>query len=185
MRKSMSRDSLTPRQERFVEEYLVDLNGTQAAIRAGYAARTANREGARLLSKAVVRARVREAQEARTARVEVRQDVVLRELLLILVADIRDYQISDSGELVLREGVPEEAARAVASIKRKVTTFGRDGRAVETEIRLWPKDSMIELGGRHLGLFPNKVDIRTPEQARRELAAVLGVPEDELRQREE
>lgn len=82
--------ALTPKQQRFVEEYLVDLNATQAAIRAGYSERTANEQGARLLANASVAAAIAEAQAARSARTEITQDVVLQRLWQIATADAND-----------------------------------------------------------------------------------------------
>ncbi len=72
--------SLTPQQSRFVEEYLVDLNATQAAIRAGYSKKTANEQGAQLLAKLSIREAVAEAQEARSERTGITQDEVIQGL---------------------------------------------------------------------------------------------------------
>ena len=71
----------TPRQRRFVGEYLLDLNATQAAIRSGYSVRTANEQGARLLANASIVAAIQTAQEARSERLQLTQDDVLRGLL--------------------------------------------------------------------------------------------------------
>jgi hypothetical protein len=71
---------LSPRQRRFVEEYLTDLNATQAAIRAGYSARTANEQGPRLLVNVGIATAIQTAQEARSQRVLITQDDVLRGL---------------------------------------------------------------------------------------------------------
>ena len=71
--------ALTDKQRRFVEEYLIDLNATQAAIRAGYSERTANEQGARLLAKASVAAAIAEAQAARSERTKIDADYVLRQ----------------------------------------------------------------------------------------------------------
>jgi hypothetical protein len=65
--------AMTSRQRRFVDEYLVDLNATQAAIRAGYSARTANEQGARLLTNASVASAIQAAQQARSERVQITQ----------------------------------------------------------------------------------------------------------------
>ncbi len=67
---------LTPKQARFVEEYLLDLNATQAAIRAGYSARNADKIGSELLGKTRVAEAVKAAQQARTERTEITQDEV-------------------------------------------------------------------------------------------------------------
>src|SRR5690242_9684337 len=71
---------MTPRQRRFIDEYLLDLNATQAAIRAGYSARTANEQGARLLTNASVASAIQAAQQARSERVQITQDDVVRGL---------------------------------------------------------------------------------------------------------
>ena len=72
--------SLTPKQARFVEEYLVDLNATQAAIRAGYSPKTAYSQGERLLKNVEVHRAIQEAQEARSERTGVTQDEVIQGL---------------------------------------------------------------------------------------------------------
>ncbi len=71
---------LTPKQARFVEEYLLDLNATQAAIRAGYSARNADKIGPELLGKTRVAEAVKAAQQARTERTEITQDEVIQGL---------------------------------------------------------------------------------------------------------
>lgn len=81
--------ALTAKQRRFVEEYLVDLNATQAAIRAGYSEKTARQAGAENLSKPVIAEAIQEAQKARSERTEVTQDRVIAELAKIGFADIR------------------------------------------------------------------------------------------------
>jgi phage terminase small subunit len=68
------------KQERFVEEYLIDLNATQAAIRAGYSAKTAEAQGSRLLSNVNVSALVAEKRAARSARTNITQDYVLESI---------------------------------------------------------------------------------------------------------
>ena len=72
---------MTPKQERFVAEYLVDLNATQAAIRAGYAKKSADVEGSRLLANAKVAAAVAAAQAKRSERTEITQDYVLTSIM--------------------------------------------------------------------------------------------------------
>ena len=72
----MTKGKLTPKQARFVEEYLIDLNATQGAIRAGYSAKTANEQGAQLLAKLSIRGAVAEAQAIRSKRTEITQDEV-------------------------------------------------------------------------------------------------------------
>jgi len=75
---------MTPKQQRFVAEYLIDLNATQAAIRAGYAKSGASVEGVRLLANAKVAAAVAAAQVKRSERTEVTQDYVLNSIVAIM-----------------------------------------------------------------------------------------------------
>lgn len=72
--------SLTPKQKRFVAEYIVDSNATQAAIRAGYSAHTANEQGSRLLANASVRNALSLAQEKVAAKLEITAEKVLRDI---------------------------------------------------------------------------------------------------------
>src|ERR1700691_273282 len=81
----------TLRQARFVAEYLVDLNGKQAAIRAGYSPKTAEVQACRLLRNAQVQAAVADAQKQRIARTEVTADRVIAELAMLGFANMADY----------------------------------------------------------------------------------------------
>lgn len=72
---------LTDKQEKFCQEYLIDLNATQAAIRAGYSKKTANEQGAQNLAKLSVQARLKELQSARQERTEITQDYVLKTIV--------------------------------------------------------------------------------------------------------
>lgn len=80
---------MTPKQRQFVAEYLVDLNATRAAIRAGYSARTAASIGQENLTKPEIASAIRSAQEARAERTEITADRVLKELAKIGFSDIR------------------------------------------------------------------------------------------------
>lgn len=87
--------ALTPKQKRFVAEYLVDLNATAAARRAGYSAKTADRIGPELLGKTCVSQAIQEAIKQRERRTEVTQDYVIRKLKEITDKDASDMQDSD------------------------------------------------------------------------------------------
>jgi phage terminase small subunit len=88
---------LTPKQARFVEEYLIDLNATQAARRAGYSARTANEQGCRLLANVSVADAIAAAQNRRAQRTEVSADRVVAELAKIGFANMGDYLRANEG----------------------------------------------------------------------------------------
>lgn len=87
--------ALTPKQRRFVEEYLLDLNATQAAIRAGYSKRTAASQGERLLRNVEVAKALQKAQAARNKRTQVDADYVLSRLVEIDQMDVLDIMEDD------------------------------------------------------------------------------------------
>lgn len=87
--------ALTPKQERFVAEYLVDLNATAAAIRAGYKERTAAQQGHNLLQKPVVATAIQEARANLSKRTEITQEYVLKKLKEIADTDAADNQGSN------------------------------------------------------------------------------------------
>jgi phage terminase small subunit len=149
---------LTARQERFVAEYLVDLNGKQAAIRAGYRAKTAEFQASRLLRNVKVQAAITRAKAARAKRTHITADRVLRELASVAFSDVG--QVLDfSGKkprLRLARAIPQAARRALRSIKvkRYLEGTGAAAREVEvTELRFWDKNAALEKLGRHLHLF--------------------------------
>jgi phage terminase small subunit len=140
---------LTPKQARFVEEYLVDLNATQAAIRAGYSERTARQQGDRLLTNADIGAAIAKAQADRSERTEITQDQVLRELSrmgLYDPADIARHPMSGPADIVT---LPEEVRRAIVG-------WGWD-KSGNFTLKLANKQGALELIGKHLGMFKDEV----------------------------
>ena len=153
----MKTKSLTPKQQCFVEEYLVDLNATQAAIRAGYSEKTAEQQGARLLGNVKVRAAIDAGKQARTERTETDQDKVLQELKRLVYSDVRAC-FNEDGSLKPITEWPDEAAAAVSSIEvvTKLGAFKEDGsREVDHvhKIKVWDKNSAIDKLMKHLAMF--------------------------------
>lgn len=151
---------LTPKQATFVSEYLIDLNATQAAIRAGYSANTAQEQSSRLLSNVMVAAAIEKAMEARSARTEITADRVLRELGKIGFSDIRKL-FTPGGNLLPVSDLDDDAAACLSSIEittRKVR--GGDDDEVEdvSKVRLWDKRAALVDIGKHLGMFTDKVE---------------------------
>lgn len=144
---------LTEKQRAFVREYLVDLNGKQAAIRAGYAAASAEVQASRLLRNAQVKAAVDEALAARAERVEVKADDVLRELLRLARVDIGEAFDEHHNLRPLKE-MSAEVRRAIAGIE--ITALGGEKVGSITKVKFWPKVQALELLGKHLKLFTEK-----------------------------
>lgn len=148
--------ALNPKQKRFVDEYLLDLNAAAAAVRAGYSAKTAKQIGARLLAQPAVAATVKAAQAQRSARVEVTQDEVLRELLRIARVDV-SQAYDEAGNLKPIHELPVDLRRAIASVETEERFVGQGASrkrvGVTHKVKFWPKDRSLELLGKHLGMF--------------------------------
>lgn len=147
---------LTPKQQRFVAEYLIDLNGTQAAIRAGYSRRTANEQAARLLAKVSIRDAVAAGQAGRLEQVGLTATRVLEELSRIAFSDIRGL-FDDRGNPKPIHQVTDEHAAAIGAF---TVLTSRDGETTAFRIRLWDKVRALELLAKHVGLLADRVDVQ-------------------------
>lgn len=144
---------MTQKQKRFIEEYLIDLNATQAAIRAGYSPDTAKSIGSENLTKPDIQARIARAMAERSRRTGVNADRVVMELAKIAFVNAKDVIDPDTAT-VRPDTLPEDTA-AIQSVK--VKTFGENG--LEREIKMADKLKALELLGRHLGMFKDKVEL--------------------------
>lgn len=182
--------ALTDKQKRFCEEYLIDLNATQAAIRAGYSSKTAEQTASRLLRNVKVQEYIAKRQKELSRSTEITQERVIKELALIAFSNNADYahvvekklQVEAGGTLVdvldkdgnpvmyrtvepvLTEELTEEQKRALAVIKK-----GRDG----LEVKSCDKVKALELLGKHLGIFTDKIEANVNDTTRSELQELL------------
>lgn len=143
---------LTPKQQRFVEEYLIDLNGTQAAIRAGYSAKTANQIAAEYLAKPNIAHAVAVEIAARSARTDVTQDRVVRELARIAFVD--PTKVVDFNTGTVKPDLDEDDRAVLAGVKVK---YGDT--CTEREVKFADKLKALELLGRHLNLFTDNIQM--------------------------
>ncbi|HEK1684097.1 TPA: terminase small subunit [Pseudomonas putida] len=166
--------ALTAKQQRFVDEYLIDLNATQAAIRAGFSAKTARQAGNRLLTNVDIQQAIQAGMEARSGRVAITQDMVLRELAKIGFSDIRkvvrwgettvrmvDGEEESAEDMVPYHGlalidsteIDDDTAGAIAEVSQ-----GKEGLKVKLHDK---KGALVDIG-RHLGMFghggPSELD---------------------------
>lgn len=144
---------MTKKQKRFIEEYLIDLNATQAAIRAGYSPDTAKAIGCENLTKPDIRAHIDKAMAERSKRTGVNADRVIQELAKIAFVNATEV-IDPKTATVKEDALPEDTA-AIQSVK--VKTFGEDG--LEREIKMADKLKALEMLGRHLGMFKDKLEL--------------------------
>ena len=145
---------LTPKQSRFIEEYLIDLNGKQAAIRAGYSAKTAEAQAARLLRYVKVQQALQTAIEARTKRTEITADRVMVKLARIAFANMRDYWPKE-GETLDLHRLDQDRTAAVEELTVVETVRGG---VLHRRTRLKMHDKLAALTNlaRHLGMFSNQ-----------------------------
>jgi phage terminase small subunit len=146
---------LRPKQARFVEEYLLDLNGKQAAIRAGYSPKTAEVQGSRLLGHPNVQAAVDAAMQTRSRRTEVTADRVVAELAKIAFADMRDFWPTEGDTLDLsRLDQDRTAAIEEVIIDEAIDSAGTLHRRIR--VKLHDKLGALTRLARHLGMFVDR-----------------------------
>ena len=146
---------LTEKQQRFVDEYLIDLNATQAAIRAGYSVKTAQEQGYQLLQKTSVQQAISEAMAERNKRTGVNQDRVVLELAKIAFLKMTDV-VDSHGQII--EGASEDDLSCIESIKYKHSE-SETGSSTEREVKAASKLKALELLGKHLGMWNDKLDV--------------------------
>jgi phage terminase small subunit len=143
--------SLSPQQELFVRQYVLDLNATKSALRAGYNKKNARQQGSYLLSKPDIQAAIKARIERRFEKVDVQADEVLRK--------IRNWAFTDlSGVIEVRGGrtfisdttvLTEDQMACISEIKQT---------AEGIQVKLISREKMIELLGRHMGMFTDKLE---------------------------
>ncbi|CAM3778168.1 terminase small subunit [Litorimonas haliclonae] len=149
---------LTPKQKLFVAEYLIDLNATQAAIRAGYSEKTAYSQGQRLLKNVEIQNSLAIAKEKRADRLEITADRIAQEYAKLAFSNMENYiQITSDGEpyVDLSELTSDQAA-AISEVSVEDFTDGRgeDARDVrKVRFKLHDKKSALDSLGKHIGFF--------------------------------
>jgi phage terminase small subunit len=179
--------SLTAKQIRFIEEYLVDLNATQAATRAGYSAKTAYSAGQRLLKHVEVAEAISAARKAQAERTEVSADAVIAELAKLGFANMADYmKAGPNGDpyLDFSKLTRDQAAALIeVTVDDYIDGRGEDSRAVRrVKFKLADKRAALVELGRHFGIFqPDRAEITfrnvepedlTDDEIDRRLAAI-------------
>jgi phage terminase small subunit len=147
---------LTAKQQMFCDEYLIDLNATQAAIRSGYSVKTANEQGARLLANVSVQEAIAKEMAERSKRTGINQDRVVLELAKMAFVNIDDVVDIKTG--AVKENASKDDLACIQSIKYKKSE-GINGTSVEREVKIADKKSTLELLGKHLGMWNDKFNL--------------------------
>ena len=151
----MTKRQLNEKRQRFVDEYLIDLNATQAAIRAGYSVKTANEQGSQLLAKLSIQQAISERMAERSKRTGINQDRVVLELAKIALVKMTD--IVDSQGRIRSDATDDDLA-CIESVKYKESESDT-GSSVEREVKIASKLKALELLGKHLGMWNDKLDV--------------------------
>lgn len=187
---------LSPKQKTFCEEYIIDLNGLQAAIRAKYSKATAQQQSSRLLSNVKVQAYIKVLKDKRSERTEIRADRVLEELAAVGFARIDDFlkvEEQTTTDIVGfdEEGKPISNTWTAKSVnifetdnidKKKIPAVASIKQTKEgIELKLHDKIKSLELLGRHLGMWKDKIDVTTKGESLNQAPDLSGLTDDELR----
>jgi len=160
-------NKLTDKQELFCKEYLIDLNATQAAIRAGYSEKTAREIARKMLTKVDIETRIQKLIEERSKRTEITSDNVLKELAKIGFADIKDFleyktektkvRLDDLGKQIIDYKIiidAKDSSEIDGTLVNEVS-ISKDG---TFKFKLHDKLSALEKIGKHLKMFTDKVE---------------------------
>ena len=160
---------MTEKQKIFADEYLIDLNATRAYRKAYPSVKkdeTAAQAGSRMLRNVKVAGYIAERMQARQERTEITQDKVLEELAAIAFARATDYAEVKDDQVFIKDtaGLSENQIKAIAGIKQ-----GKFG----IEVKLNDKEKALELLGRHLGMFKDRVEVSGLEEEKTKLSDLI------------
>lgn len=167
----MKEKKLPPKQELFCKEYIVDLNATQAALRADYSEKTAGSIGHNLLKKVEIQHRINELKQTRSQKTEITAERVLNELAKIAFADVTEFFEHDKkdGYVTLKKNfLNSPNIGAVAGIEPTATGL---------KVKMNDKQKALEMLMRHLGQF----NADTSQKSEMNNFDLTEIPEDKLR----
>lgn len=155
---------LTDKQKRFCDEYVVDLNATQSAIRAGYSEKTAGSQGQRLLQNVEIQNEINAINAKRSAKTGITAEKVLTELGKIAFSDLKEYLSFDENGVRFKDSEEVDGTLiSEVSSQETVTRRGSGDNKEETvrvnlKMKLHDKMKALELLGKHLNIFNDKED---------------------------
>lgn len=149
---------LTKKQQNFVDEYLIDLNATQAAIRAGYSVDTAAVIGCENLTKPNISESIGKALAERSKRTGINADRIITELAKI--AFVNPTDVIDMDKATIKGNSNRDDTAAISSVKVKIIPT-EDGNITEREVKTYDKIKALELLGKHIGIFSDKLKVES------------------------
>ena len=153
----MGKRKLTDKQRIFIKEYLVDLNATQAAIRAGYSKKTAEIIGHENLRKPNIATIIQEEMDKRAAKIDITAEKVLQELAKLAFGNIKNLY-DENGQLLHPRDLPDEVSATITEVTERVVQVGEGNATLERKFKVSDKKASLELLGKHLKLFTEKIE---------------------------
>ena len=173
---------LTPKQQKFVDEYLIDLNATQAAIRAGYSAKTAGWIGQKLVAKSHISESIRKRRDALSKKTEVSQERIVLEMKRLALFDVRNFFRDDGTPIPIKE-LSDDAAAAIVGFDVVSIGNAESGVGQVIKYKLPDKNKSLENLAKILGHFERRSELEKlqAEKLRRELEESDSSADDEYR----
>lgn len=159
---------LTSKQAKFIDEYMIDLNATQAAIRAGYSKKTAKVIAAQNLSKLYIAEEIKKRQAKISEKLQVTQERVISEYAKIAFVDPAEL-FDDENNLIPIKQLPPEVSAAIGGLDQVIRKYGKGNNETEEhtkKIKLIDKKGALDSLARHLGLFEKDNNQKTDPIAR-------------------
>jgi len=157
---------LTPKQLKFCQEYLIDLNATQAAIRAGYSPKTASEQGTRLLGNVKVQEYIQEKQKNKAVELDITQTMILQELVKIAFGDVKNY-FDEHGRLINISELQGNISASIKSVTVQQEKIKMEGEILVEEsvkkIESYDKLKAIDTINRMLGFYAKDNEQKKPD----------------------
>ena len=146
----MSKKKLTDKQRTFCEEYMIDLNATQACIRAGYSEKTAMEQGYQLLQNTSVSTFIQNLKSKRSEKTEITAEEVLKELYNWAYGDFTELMEMSFEDI---KKLPKDVRRLITGFDKSTTTFGEDGKKEVFKVRFVDKSKAMDMIARHISFY--------------------------------
>ncbi len=155
---------LTDKESLFIQEYIIDFNATRAAKAAGYSEHSARQIGCDNLAKPYIRSEIDQSIQKRSERTQITADAVITELARLGFSNMQDYiKVQEDGSAYMDlSKLTREQAAAISEITTEVYTEGKGEEAKDvkrTKVKISDKKGSLELLGKHLGIFPDKLKV--------------------------
>lgn len=168
METNESKDTITPKQRAFIDEYLKDKNATQAAIRAGYSAKTAQQQGSRMLLNVVVSREIKLALKRISQKAELKAADVMAEIRRLAFVDL-SKAFGEDGAVLHPQDMPKDIRAALASLEIDEIFAGRGParqKIGETKkMKLFDKVRSLEMLAKHFKLLTESVEVTNADHS--------------------